>query len=193
MIDLGCGDGVWAEFFKRNGLRTFGIDGPWSPYPDAIRLDLAKANLALLDNLVPARVDFIQCLEFLEHVDEKRGADLIEWMTNRTDVIVLSAAVPYQGGTGHINEQWPSYWVRHLNRRGFVACDALRPLIWNDLRIAPWYRQNILLFFRDAVPPEVEAMAVAAWRQASRAPLDLVHPDLLLRKRFWKLASRLGL
>ncbi len=192
MIDLGCGDGVWAEVYRRHGLSTFGIDGPWSPYPDAIKVDLSKANLARLDALVPARVDFIQCLEFLEHVDEQRGTDLVTWMTDRTDVIVLSAAVPYQGGSGHVNEQWPSYWVQKLGRLGFVACDALRPAIWNDVRIAPWYRQNILVFFRDAVPPDIEATAMEEWRQASRLPLDLVHPDLLLRKSFWKLASRFG-
>ena len=54
--------------------------------------------------------------------------------------------MPYQGGTGHVNEQWPNYWIEQFAQRGYIAVDYIRKRIWDDEAIPWWYRQNILLF-----------------------------------------------
>lgn len=36
-----------------------------------------------------------------------------------------------------------------FNARGFACSDAVRWEIWNDDRIEPWYRQNMMLVTRD--------------------------------------------
>jgi hypothetical protein len=59
---------------------------------------------------------------------------------------LFSAAIPGQGGTEHINEQPPRYWERQFERHGFHPVDAIRPIIWRDRRVEPWYRQNIFLY-----------------------------------------------
>ncbi len=58
----------------------------------------------------------------------------------------FSAALPGQGGTSHINEQWPEYWRRLFEARGYWMLDPIRPRIRDDKRVAWWYRQNILMF-----------------------------------------------
>jgi hypothetical protein len=47
-------------------------------------------------------------------------------LVSRGPVIVFSAAIPYQGGTNHTNEQWPEYWARHFSAKGYVPVDCVR-------------------------------------------------------------------
>jgi hypothetical protein len=69
-------------------------------------------------------------------------------LTKSSDIVAFSAAVPGQGGTRHINEQWPAYWAERFAAQGFGCFDVLRPRIWNDASIEPWYRQNIFLYVK---------------------------------------------
>lgn len=91
-------------------------------------------------------------------------------------VILFSAAIPHQGGVGHVNEQWQSYWAQAFAAHGLKPYDVIRPQIWNDEKVAYWYRQNIVLYATDA--------AAAASTLLSRMPaapvsmLNLVHPRL---------------
>ena len=93
------------------------------------------------------------------------------------DMILFSAAVPGQGGTGHLNEQWLSYWARLFLAEGYLPVDGLRARIWWDERIEFWYRQNIVLFCR------AEIAASVASRLESGPLLDVVHPRLFERER----------
>ncbi len=193
MLDVGCGDGTWVKKFRELGLEGYGIDGPWSPFRDAILWDFSKRR-DLSEIILPRRhFDFILSLEFLEHLDQKNSRQIIEWLCSLTNTVVFSAALPGQGGTHHINEQRVEYWTKQFSDFGFVACDALRPKIWSNSDIAPWYRQNILMFFREKVPVEIEHFAADAWASATRAPLSLFHPDLLEQKRGWRLLRGLKL
>jgi hypothetical protein len=74
---------------------------------------------------------------------------LVESLTTAAPVVVFSAAVPGQGGTHHINLQWPWYWRELFKRQGFVCFDAIRPLLWCDDRVDWVYRQNIYAFLSE--------------------------------------------
>ena len=84
-------------------------------------------------------------------------------------MILFSAAVPGQGGTSHVNEQWPEYWADLFQEMGCECYDYLRPRIWNNSRIAWYYAQNSLIFVR--------AGRTHSFGEAVR-PLPLVHPTL---------------
>ena len=62
--------------------------------------------------------------------------------------ILFSAAVPFQGGTSHLNERWPEYWAGRFEGEGFVALDPVRRRVWGDDGVDYWYRQNTLLFVK---------------------------------------------
>jgi hypothetical protein len=61
-------------------------------------------------------------------------------------VVLFSAAVPGQGGTRHLNEQWPEYWVALFERREYIAIDCIRRRVWDNDEVSWWYSQNMLLF-----------------------------------------------
>ena len=180
VVDVGCGVGTWLGEFERRGVADHvGIDAEWVSLE---QLEIAR------DRFVEARLerplhldrtfDLALSLEVAEHLPEYAADTLVQSVTDLAPVVVFSAAVPGQGGIGHVNEQWPAYWARRFASRGYAAVDAIRPRIWRDDAVAYWYRQNILVFARSEA---VDASAGLARAAAATEPamLDLVHPDLL--------------
>src|SRR6185437_998704 len=91
-------------------------------------------------------------------------------------------AIPLQGGIGHINEQWPTYWVEEFAKQGLVVIDAVRPAARDNRRVAHWYSQNCLLFATEEAIRARPRLAEA--RDASNlVPVDLVHPSFYLFHR----------
>lgn len=153
VCDVGCGSGNWLYVFKKYGFKVTGIDR--NPYMD--RGMLEKDEFVQYDfesgkNKKPPledRFGLVICLEVLEHLPEKYADNMIDLLVNCSDYVLFSAAVPLQGGTGHVNEQWQSYWVKKFEKKGYILCDCIRPLIWDDDEITFFYRQNIMLFAKD--------------------------------------------
>ena len=178
VIDVGCGSGTWARAYLDAGCDVLGVDGhvvqPQQLLipPDRFQRRNLNEPLAL-----DRRFDLVNCLEVAEHLDPARGPGFAADLCRLGDVVIFSAAVPGQGGTHHVNEQWPSYWIPHFRAAGFVPLDCLRWQIWNDDRIAWWYVQNLFAFVRET---RLSDYPVA--REASRPlPTDLVHPRAYLR------------
>ena len=65
------------------------------------------------------------------------------------DRVLSSAAIPHQGGTGHINERWQSWWAALFQKNGFGAAWH-QPDIRNCEEVEFWYRQNMVLYARGA-------------------------------------------
>ena len=152
VIDVGCGVEGWLRAFSENGIATLrGLDGN---YVDRSQLYIPSESFAEIDLQQPlhleGRYDLAVCLEVAEHLDTKSGRALVRVLTGLAPVILFSAAVPGQGGIGHVNEQWPRYWRRLFEEHGFKMLDVIRPLIREDRRVKWWYRQNIVMFASEA-------------------------------------------
>jgi hypothetical protein len=74
-------------------------------------------------------------------------------LTRLGPVVLFSAAIPGQGGLGHLNEQWPRYWVDLFRAKSYVAIDCLRHRIWDDDGVDWWYAQNLLFYPCHTLPP----------------------------------------
>jgi hypothetical protein len=48
----------------------------------------------------------------------------------------------------HINEQWPEYWAKLFQKRGYRPVDRLRSRLWGCNDVEWWYAQNALLYVR---------------------------------------------
>jgi SAM-dependent methyltransferase len=154
LVDVGSGVGMWAAEFLRAGVPdVIGLDGD---YIDRSALEIPR------DRFVPANLeepldlgrefDMVVSLEVAEHLPESSARTFIGSLTRLGPVVVFSAAIPGQGGTHHVNERWPEYWVELFREQGFRAHDPLRRTLWNDGRVAHCYRQNLLVFVRDGHP-----------------------------------------
>ena len=190
VIDIGCGVGGWLRTFGENGVGTLaGEDGPWVKASDLL-IDPAHFTPKQLGVSAPPetpRYDLAVSLEVAEHLDAPKADTFVAYLCGHADTILFSAAIPGQGGTHHVNEQQLSYWVEKFGANGFDLFDVLRPVLWNDRRVAWWYRQNIVIFARRGTA----AHDMASARLRTTAPaIDLAHPEGFFMKadfkaRFW--------
>jgi SAM-dependent methyltransferase len=179
VCDVGCGVGTWLRAFHEAGIQDVtGLDGN---YVDKKLLEIPRTAFHEADLRQPLRLDrtfdLAVSIEVAEHLPESRGASFVEDLTRLAPVVLFSAAIPRQGGTAHINEQWQSYWAKLFTDLDFVTCDVLRPIIWNNSEIARWYRQNILLFCRRDFLSELPSLTATEGRSL---PLAVVHPQQYL-------------
>ena len=174
VVDVGCGSGTWAAAYKQAGAAVLGIDGFDVKTEQLLIQPQEFERRNLIEPLrLERRFDLVNCLEVAEHLPASRAQSLVRDLCRLGDVVVFSAAVPGQGGTHHINEQWPSYWIALFQEQGFEALDCLRPLIWKNENVASWYAQNMFAFIQQNRLAEFPA-AVESGRHAG--PVDLVHP-----------------
>lgn len=189
-IDFGCGIGTWLSVLKEKGITEIrGIDGPWVeqnlleiPREDFHQVELEKTIK------LEKKYDLAISLEVAEHLPKESAASFVDSLVSASDFILFSAAIPYQGGCGHVNEQWSDYWVNLFANRGYVVLDFVRKRIWNDRKIPVWYRQNIFIFAKD---DKYQDIIIPLDGSENHVPFSLVHPDLYLLK-IAKMASEIA-
>ena len=149
VIDIGCGVGGWLRAFKEickiDDIR--GVDGD---YVKTDKLKIPGENFTSYDLTkyydAGRQFDLAMSLEVGEHLPDAAANDFVKTLVSASRKVLFSAALPGQGGTFHINEQFPEYWAAKFASHGYLAIDYFRKKIWNNEKIEWWYRQNMLLF-----------------------------------------------
>ncbi len=184
VIDVGCGEGSWLRAAMELGAsKILGIDGQYIdrsrlliPSDDFLGGDLEAQNVGeILGH--PARFDLVMCMEVAEHLAFSRAEPFVEDLTRLGDVILFSAAIPFQYGTNHVNEQWPEFWALLFRARGFHCFDWLRNRFWTHPDVDWWYAQNVLMFARAGSPA---AARLPDESLVATESLARVHPETFL-------------
>jgi SAM-dependent methyltransferase len=188
VVDIGCGAAAWLCAHQEAGVgEVLGIDGD---YLDPGLLLIDRADFKPRDITQPLalgrRFDLVQCLEVAEHVPAWAGPVLVDNLVGAGDLILFSAAVPGQGGKGHINERPLGYWRDLFATRRYRAFDFLRPQVADQPDIEWWYRYNTLLYVHEdrmaGLPGEVARSAIpAGGRIPDVSPLPTRVRKLVLR------------
>ena len=173
VLDLGCGIGTWLRAVRDHvpDAELLGVDHPDVP-PDLLmisRKEFVGTDLTQEIEL-GKKFDLAMSLEVAEHLDKSSAEILIDNLVRHSGIVLFSSAIPGQGGTNHVNENWPDYWIDLFLSRGFICNDIIRPKIWTNSEIPFWYRQNIMLFTRSHLPLDTD--------HASFEGASLVHPEL---------------
>jgi SAM-dependent methyltransferase len=148
VLDTGCGLGSFLREFQRQGVTDLtGIEGEWARTASLL---ISPAVYRFHDLQEPfdlgRRFDLVLCLEVAEHLEGRFADALVATLVRHGDAICFSAAIPGQGGTHHVNEQWPDYWVERFRAQGYDAFDLIRPEVYRDERVALYYSLNTLLY-----------------------------------------------
>jgi SAM-dependent methyltransferase len=179
IVDVGCGNGTWLVEFKAAGVSDLlGIDGDWVK-PAQLLIDRAQFRMA--DLAQPLNVgrefDMATSLEVAEHLPGTSASTFVRSLVELAPVVLFSAAIPYQGGDGHVNEQYPDYWADLFRQHDYVAVDCLRRALWNNANVAWFYRQNLLFFVDRKRLRKYPKLADAFATAGENSGLSLVHPD----------------
>lgn len=183
LVDLGGGTGAWARAGLECGIEdVVVVEGEWVRRASRMVADrffvFADAGSPLP---LERRFDLALCLEVAEHLPAAKADALVQNLCRLSDVVLFSAAIPHQGGTDHVNEQWPGYWSEKFAEEGYGHHDIVRWRLWDDSRIGFWYRQNMLLYVsgrREGLRQRLNAWKVAQLFPSS--PVAVVHPEKLL-------------
>lgn len=146
VFDLGCGKGTYCAYLYDRGFSNVkGVEGyplnnfEWS---DIIIQDLSQPFYLGKGNVI--------CLEVIEHIPDEFSEvvfDNIAGHTGNGCKVILSCAVPGQGGDGHVNCR-PNLWViAQMEKRGFKLLtedtQSARNIIENH---CAYFRETILIF-----------------------------------------------
>ena len=180
VIDVGCGMGGWLSFWQKNfGAEICGVDGD---YVDRSQLFIDEKNFypINLEERVTAsqRFDLAMTIEVAEHLTPSRADSFVEDLTKLSDIILFSAAIPAQGGTNHVNEQWQSYWQEKFLRLNYVGIDCIRPKIWEKDGVEICYRQNMFIYAKSSELYRYPELQEFYLKHRDGTIFDAVHPRL---------------
>lgn len=157
MVDFGCGTGTWLWVAHSFGVESIrGLDGDYVP---PRQLMIPQDCFCAVDLEEPVvlekKYDLAISMEVAEHLHKEIADTFVESLCNAADTILFSAAHPGQGGDGHINEQPMTYWTSKFGKHGFLPVE-IRQLFEGNEDIESWYRENIVLYVREAKVHGVE-------------------------------------
>ena len=142
-VDIGCGKGQYVKAMLNRGFDCKGFDGnPMTP-------ELTNSYCEVRDFSQPQEIgvyDLVLSLEVGEHIPKAYEDVFIRnlCMSSR-EWIVLSWAIPGQGGVGHFNEQSNMYIINEMEFRGF----KLKPrpsLLLRQSSTLPWFKNTLMVF-----------------------------------------------
>jgi SAM-dependent methyltransferase len=154
VIDVGCGTGALLSALRERGCQVCGLE-----YADAALvhcrardLDVEKFDLENDEFPPNRRFEVAISMEVAEHLPRKTADRYVDLLTHLAPVILFTAASPGQGGTDHVNEQPPSYWIAKFRERGFEH-ERDQSQRWSDTwkaaaDVESWYYENLMIFRR---------------------------------------------
>jgi SAM-dependent methyltransferase len=165
VLDAGCGAGALLA-----SLRSRGVEGIGLEYSEpALRicrergLTVYKFDIRTDVWSDAHQVDVAVSTEVAEHLPVACADRLVALLCGAADTVVFTAAPPGQGGTDHVNEQPPEYWIARFAEQRFGLDDTLTPK-WRSVleakRVVPFYHRNLLLFKREERRSLAEAHGV---------------------------------
>jgi len=145
MADLGCGDGWYCRYFKEDcgWPVVHGYEGnvpDYAVYDDIMVLDLSKIRY------VDIAYDLVTCLEVGEHIPKRHEQKFLDNMARfASKDLVLSWAVPGQGGRGHYNEQPNDYIIGEMEKRKFKYIEDKSNKLRESTELK-WFRNTLMVF-----------------------------------------------
>lgn len=122
VLDVGCGEGHAAAYFKEIGCEVLGLDGSIEAKKNS-RIPGAH-NIHDFDNgpFIPEnKYDLIWSCEFVEHVDEDKVGNIIRTFGSGKKYIMMTFAAPGQAGWHHVNCKPAEYWIKQMLQIGFMV------------------------------------------------------------------------
>lgn len=191
VIDVGCGVGTWLSIFMEFGVDDIlGVDGD---YVDKSMLEIPEERF-LACNLekpfqIDRRFDLVVSLEVAEHLPSDCAEIFVESLVGLGPVVLFSAAIPFQGRTSHVNEQWPDYWASYFQTKGYVVIDCIRKKIWKNDNVRWWYVQNILMYIKQGYLDNYPLLK-SEFENTATSQLSIVHPRKYLDMHLLLLATQ---
>lgn len=144
LVDFGCGNADYIKYFSERGIICEAYDG--NPFTEKITNGLGKV-LDLSQHIDLGKIfDCVLSLETGEHIPQQYESIFIDnIVTHSNNLIILSWAVPNQGGDGHFNERDNKYIIDELEKRDFKINKEETVKLRKNSSI-DWFKHTIMVF-----------------------------------------------
>lgn len=176
VLDVGCGVGTFLHEFKEAGVNDIvGVDGDWVKRED-MYIDASHFLTTDLEKpiFLGREFDIVLCLEVAEHLAETSADSIVDTLTKHSKQVIFSAALKYQGGQNHLNEQNFEYWQEKFKKKDYYFYDIFRPLLWPETAVQWWYKQNMFLVAHKSVTYPADIAETLVKNEVRTC----IHPDL---------------
>jgi hypothetical protein len=122
-IDFGCSTGLYLREVQTRlpATPTIGYEFSKEAVDNALCKNVYHFDLTTKLGTVKLPNTLGICLEVLEHIDDTHWKEVLENIVNSCDKLIFSAAVPGQGGVGHINCRPKIDWIKRFHELGWVV------------------------------------------------------------------------
>lgn len=144
IVDFGCGTADYVKMFLSHQIYCEGYDGN----PDTDKLSGGVAQTIDLSRPIHLKkqFDWVLSLEVGEHLPKEYEKVFIEnLIRHNIQGIILSWAIPGQGGFGHFNEQNNDHVKKSIMQYGYSNDIEAEIMLRNHSRL-PWLKNTIMVF-----------------------------------------------
>jgi hypothetical protein len=156
LVDFGCGLGVFLDGALSTG-KMRNLVGYEYCYDNARKYLSATIDPYIhygnvMEKIDCGKFDCVLSFEVAEHILTEKSDMFVKNLTDSSDkYIVLTAAPPGQGGTGHINEQPKEFWINKIESLGFVMDNETALLLMtyakiNRIGLPKYIKRNFMVF-----------------------------------------------
>lgn len=145
VYDCGCSTGNYIRHMTEGGTTMHGFEiTPGCASEMITECDLSKP-LTFVPSFEPAGV---MCLEVAEHIHPDHETDFLQNLNSLCkDKLVISWAVPGQGGNRHVNERDSAYVKGRISEMGFKFDKATSQKL-RDAATISWFKNTVYVFTR---------------------------------------------
>ena len=119
ILDVGCGTGISLKYFLHKNIDAIGVENSMLAIKNsAVSHKIIRHNLKK-QLFLNKKFDLVWSFEVIEHIHPDFEAIFLNTLVQHSDRVIISAALPGQGGHGHFNEQLPEYWVEKFSKLNF--------------------------------------------------------------------------
>lgn len=149
VIDFGCAIGTYLERFDEHGVSIHGVEGNSEAFKHAVIPDDRLEQHDLREPYDADKYyDLVLSVEVAEHIPEKYVRTFVNTLVDSGKVVILTAAPPGQGGTHHVNEKPPEYWIEIFNDFGMDYDHETTNKLKQQISVDSLYHvpENMLVF-----------------------------------------------
>ena len=149
VTDLGCGTGDYVKRIAGSAISVQGFDGN----PKTAELDVSGGLCVGPVDLTKERTwkmtDAAMSFEVAEHIPAQFEDKFVDnLVSSARDLVILSWAVPGQGGEGHVNGKTAVAVNQKMKERGWEKNKGFTSKLQSSATL-PWIRANVQVFIKE--------------------------------------------